>query len=212
MVVAMAMTTEGENNTLSFIRIRSDKLVLWTVNLGWRQRGESIEKEQGSFNGQDPIPEVAKGDQFPTIKKPHDTASTSFNTEFSLNVPENLRSFRVMESMRLMIPFCQRGNQGRKLLTSLVRQEVNNQQTQISQFLQTAASSTQSPTFHRARSLFKLHKQESFKIRSKTVLCSEVKRETISMSNKKRLFKLMCHVSILQNIQCNHQKGCHRKP
>ena len=51
-----------------------------------------MEKEQGSFKGQDSIPKVTKGVPFSMLKRPHDTASTLFKAYFSLNVPENLRN------------------------------------------------------------------------------------------------------------------------
>lgn len=59
------------------------------------------EKEQESFKDQESIPEATKGDRSPTLERPHDTASTSINTDFSLNVPESLRSFRIMELLIL---------------------------------------------------------------------------------------------------------------
>lgn len=135
------------------------------------------EKEQESFKDQESIPEATKGDRSPTLERPHDTASTSINTDFSLNVPESLRSFRIMEL--LILPEEIRREQMVILISQ--RREVNNRLR-----LQT------SPTYHffspkpslpQARSLFKLHKQGSSKIKSKTILCSEVKRETTSMSN-----------------------------
>ena len=51
-----------------------------------------MEKEQGSFKGQDSIPKVTKGGPFSILKRPCDTASTLFKADFSLNVPENLRN------------------------------------------------------------------------------------------------------------------------
>ena len=82
-----------------------------------------MEKEQRSFKGQDSIPEVTKGVLISILKRAHDFHIIHIiQSRLFPKCSWEFEKFSIMEGMRLMITFCQRGSWG-KWLIWLVRQE-----------------------------------------------------------------------------------------